>query len=151
MRKLPASAIESTEMENMASIPLSHDALATENARVEERKSGQALSETLRIHLVKHGWALTTIGIVAFVFALGFSQKFLIPVIFSIFIAYTLNPLVCMLERLKLPRIVATSILMCGIVLAIGTHVNSLIAEFDSILVQLPDVTHRVSLELANG
>ncbi|PRC92455.1 putative permease [Solimicrobium silvestre] len=138
-------------MERLASISPPNDASETENTQAEEVHNKNFSPRTLRIHLLKHGWALTTVGIVAFVFALSFSQKFLIPLIFSIFIAYTLNPLVCALERLKLPRIVATSMLIGGIMLATGMHVNLLIAEFDSILVQLPAVTHRLSVELTNG
>ena len=145
MKEFPPSAIAPTEAESLAPISPSNGTIGPENVQAEEVRSDHSPLGTLRIHLLKHGWALTTVGIVAFVFVLSFSQKFLIPVIFSILIAYTLNPLVCALERLKLPRIVATTMLMGGIVLAVGMHVNSLIAEFDSILVQLPDVTHRVS------
>jgi predicted PurR-regulated permease PerM len=151
MKEFPPSAIAPTEAESLAPISPSNGTIGAENVQAEEVRSDHSPLGTLRIHLLKHGWALTTVGIVAFVFVLSFSQKFLIPVIFSILIAYTLNPLVCALERLKLPRIVATTMLMGGIVLAVGMHVNSLIAEFDSILVQLPDVTHRVSAELKNG
>ena len=151
MQKFPTSAIESTEEESVPPNSPSNRMFEAENVQSEEVSDKYFSPGTLRIRLVKHGWALTTIGIVGFVFALSFSQKFLIPVVFSIFIAYTLNPLVCILERLKLPRIMATSILMGAIVLALGMHVNSLIAQFDSILVQLPGVTHRVAAELTNG
>jgi len=88
-------------------------------------------------------------GTAGFLFILSFSQKFLIPLVFSIFIAYTLNPLVCMLQRMKIPRFFATSLLMIGIVSAIGLHISSLVAEFDAILIQLPDVTRKISAEMA--
>ena len=116
-----------------------------------EPGSGHFPGGKVRIHQLKHGWALATVGVVAFVFALSFSQKFLIPLIFAILIAYTLNPLVSMLQRLKLPRIVATSILMGAIVLAAGMQFGPLIGEFESILVQIPGLTHRVSAEFKSG
>jgi predicted PurR-regulated permease PerM len=105
-------------------------------------------SSVSRIHVNSHGWALTSLAVLAFIFALSFAQKFLIPLTFSIFVAYTLNPLICALQRLKIPRLIATSLLMIGIMSAIGMHVNSLIEEFDSILVQLPNVTRKFSAEM---
>lgn len=147
LHQVPSITKEPTIMENMESI-IPTD--GPENTQAEPARRKNSPFGTLHIKLLKHGWALTTVGIVAFVFALSFSQKFLIPLIFSILIAYTLNPLVSILQRLKLPRIVATSILMGGILLAIGMHVGSLIAEFESILVQIPGLTHRVSAELRN-
>ena len=105
----------------------------------------------MRVHLARHGWALTAVGVVAVVLALSLAQKFLIPVLFSIFLAYTLNPLVSLLERLKLPRVAATSILMGGIVLGFALYINPLILEFNSILLQLPDMAHTVSAELVKG
>jgi len=151
MQKVPPPVIEPTEMGSLDSISPSSGTGGAGNMQSEEVRNKHLPPRTLRIHLMKHGWALTTVGIVAFVFALSFSQKFLIPLIFSIFIAYTLNPFISALERLKLPRIVATSFLMGGIVLAIGMHIDSLIAEFDSILVEMPGVTHRISAALTNS
>jgi len=144
MQNVPPIDIGPAELDNL-------DSISPDDAQAEQVRGKHFLPGTLRIHLLKHGWALTTVGVVAFVFALSFAQKFLIPLIFSIFIAYTLNPLVKTLQRLKMPRVVATSILMGGILLAIGMHINSLVEEFDSILVQLPDVTHRISAELTNN
>jgi predicted PurR-regulated permease PerM len=151
MQKIPLVEIGPIEPENLDPISEPDGTTESNDTQTQSVRDKHYLPGTLRIHLLKHGWALTTVGVVAFVFALSFSQKFLIPLIFSIFIAYTLNPLVRTLQRLKLPRIVATSILLGGILLAIGMHVNSLVEEFDSILVQLPDVTHRISAELVSN
>ncbi|MES2070528.1 MAG: AI-2E family transporter [Pseudomonadota bacterium] len=101
-----------------------------------------------RIHVDARGWAITMLAVIAFVFALNFAQKFFIPLTFAIFVTYTLNPLVAALERVRIPRLVGTSMLMIGIVCGIGMHVNSLRAEFDSILEQLPAATRKMSTEL---
>jgi predicted PurR-regulated permease PerM len=101
-----------------------------------------------QLHFGFGGAGMIILGVAGFIFILSFAQKFLIPLIFSIFIAYTLNPLVCMLQRLRIPRLVATSILMIGIISAIGMHINSFIEELDAILVQLPDVTRKISSEM---
>ncbi|MFZ6647374.1 AI-2E family transporter [Undibacterium sp. TJN25] len=102
-----------------------------------------------RVHVDARGWAITLLAIVAFIFALSFARKFFIPLTFSIFIAYTLSPLVAALQRIHIPRLVGTSVLMISILFGIGMHMNSLKDEFDSILVQLPAATRKLSTELA--
>ncbi len=101
-----------------------------------------------RIHVDARGWAITILAVVAFIFALSFAQKFFIPLTFAIFIAYTLSPLVAALQRIRIPRLVATSVLMIGIVGGAGMHVGTLKEEFDSILQQLPAATRKLSSEL---
>ena len=95
------------------------------------------------------GLALGMLAILAFVFALQWAHKFLIPLLFSIFIAYTLNPLVVWLERIKIPRILGTSIVMITILLGTAAATNTLRTEFQSILERLPDATHKLSRALA--
>ena len=62
--------------------------------------------------------ALTIVATIAVVFALQGAEKFLIPLLLGIIIAYTLNPLVVWMERVKIPRVVGTIIVMlaflCG-------------------------------------
>jgi hypothetical protein len=53
------------------------------------------------------GAALGILALVGLIFALAGAQKFLIPLIVGILIAYTLNPLVLGLEWLKCPRVLA--------------------------------------------
>jgi len=85
---------------------------------------------TIPLQLMVHmpvnarGAALAIIASVALIFALEGAQKFLIPVIIGILIAYTLNPLVAGLERLKCPRVVASMIVVIGVsgLLALGSY-----------------------------
>lgn len=116
---------------------------------VSAQKSPTPTGLPLRVHVDARGMALALLATLAFVFALQWAEKFFIPVIFAIFIAYTLNPLVCWLERLKLPRVVAASVVMLtlfGALFAVGSTLRD---EFTSIVEQLPDTTHRLSGALA--
>lgn len=151
MNEMPPAVIPPSEMNEIAGGPASGATIIAEDSGAKVAPRNYPSVRIVRIHLAKHGWALTTVGVVAFVLALSLGQKFLIPVIFSILIAYTLNPLVCLLQRLKLPRVVATSVLMGGIVLGLAMHVNSLIFEFNSILGQLPEMAHMISAEMTKG
>ncbi|MBC7574230.1 MAG: AI-2E family transporter [Herminiimonas sp.] len=102
----------------------------------------------VRIHVDARGTTLAMIATLAFVFSLQWAQKFFIPVVFAIFISYTLTPVVTVLEKFRMPRLVAASmvmlILMCGMFL-VG---NTLRGEFTSIIESLPDTTHRLSRAL---
>src|SRR3546814_389301 len=64
------------------------------------------------------GLCLAILATVAVVFALSAAHKFFIPLIFGVFIAYTLNPVVVWLERIRIPRLLGTSfvivVLVCG-------------------------------------
>ncbi|MFJ2990651.1 AI-2E family transporter [Collimonas sp. NPDC087041] len=100
------------------------------------------------------GLCLTILAIVAFVFALQWAQKFLIPLIFGIFIAYTLNPLVVWLERIRIPRVIGTCIVMATLLLGLGQVGYSLRGEFESIVERLPAAAHQLSraiVKVKNG
>ncbi|MDY7548610.1 AI-2E family transporter [Glaciimonas sp. Gout2] len=102
-----------------------------------------------RLHVDARGAALAIIATVVFIFALQWAQKFLAPVVFGIFIAYTLNPVVVWLQRLKLPRVVATSIVLLAILGGGAVVTDALRGEFQSILEQLPQASHKLSRGLA--
>ena len=116
---------------------------------VSAQKSATPNGLPVRVHVDARGAALALIATLAFVFALQWAEKFFIPVIFAIFITYTLNPLVCWLERLKLPRVVAASLVMLTLFGALFIVGSTLKDEFTSIIEQLPDTTHRLSGALA--
>jgi predicted PurR-regulated permease PerM len=118
------------------------------NPLIMAEKSATASGLPVRVHVDARGTALALIATLAIVFALQWAQKFFIPVIFAIFISYTLTPVVAVLEKFRLPRLVAATmvmlILMCGMFL-VG---NTLRGEFTSIVESLPDTTHRLSRAL---
>jgi len=100
-------------------------------------------ARTLPIHV--RGVALTIIATVVFVFALQWAQKFLIPLMFGVFIAYTLNPVVVWLQHLRIPRLAGTTLVMAVILVGIGATANNLTDEFNSILDGLPATAHKVA------
>ena len=103
----------------------------------------------VRVHVDARGAALAVLATIAFVFALQWAQRFFIPVIFAIFIAYTLTPVVCWLERIRLPRMVAATIVMVTLIFGLFAVGATLRTEFQSIVQQLPDTTQRLSRALS--
>ena len=75
----------------------------------------------LSVHLPvdARGVALGILATVALIFFLDWAQPFLITLLLGIFFAYTLNPLVEALEKIKIPRIVGASVVMFGVLVAI--------------------------------
>ena len=82
-------------------------------------------------------------------FTLQWAQNFFVPLLFGIFIAYTLNPFVAGLKRLKIPRFFATCIVMLTVLCGAATATNTLQDEFQSILNGLPASTHKLSRALS--
>jgi predicted PurR-regulated permease PerM len=97
------------------------------------------------LHVNARGLALGIIATVAFVYALQWSQKFLVPLLFGIFISYTLNPIVVWLEKLKIPRAVGAAIVTI-LILGISAGVLSRVqGEFVSIVEELPQSSQKLS------
>ena len=97
------------------------------------------------LHVHARGLALGIIATVAFVYALQWSQKFLVPLLFGIFIAYTLNPVVLWLEKIKIPRAIGAA-LVTIFILGISAGVLSRVqGEFVSIVEELPQTAQKLS------
>jgi predicted PurR-regulated permease PerM len=94
------------------------------------------------------GLALAILATVAVVFALQWAEKFFIPLLLGIIIAYTLNPLVVWLERIKIPRVVGTSIVMIAFLCAGAFTTMSLRDQVQTILEQLPEAANKISVTL---
>jgi predicted PurR-regulated permease PerM len=103
----------------------------------------------IRVHVDARGLSLALLATIAIIFALQWAQKFFIPVVFAVFISYTLNPVVVWLQRARLPRTAATGIVMFSLACGVFAVGNTLRYEFESIVDQLPNTTHRLSRALA--
>lgn len=93
--------------------------------------------------------ALFIIAAVAVVFALKWAQSFFVSLLLGILFAYTLNRLVVWLERIRIPRVAGTSIVMMGVVCVIALGTNSLGGQIQTILDQLPEAVSKLSVGIA--
>ncbi|OIQ92489.1 AI-2 transport protein TqsA [mine drainage metagenome] len=118
---------------------------ATPDANPERQAMPLGTYAHLPLHVNARGLALGIIATVSFVFALQWAQSFLIPLVFSIFIAYTLNPLVVWLERLRVARVIGATLVGLTIIGAASAVVPTLQGEFRSIFEELPAATHKLS------
>jgi predicted PurR-regulated permease PerM len=107
-----------------------------------------AATPTLRIPVNVRSLALTIIGAIAILAALEAAQTFFVSLLLGILLAYTLNPMVAWLERLKLPRSAATIVVMLGVASALAVGVYALRGQAQAIVVQLPEAARTFSTAL---
>jgi len=93
--------------------------------------------------------ALTVLAVIASVAALYVAQALFVSLLLGILLAYTLNPLVAYLERIKVPRAVGTILVLAGVLAALGTGAYSLRGQVQTIIEQLPEATRTFSTALA--
>ena len=88
------------------------------------------------------------VAVVASIFALYWAQRFFIPLFLGIILAYTLNPLVTWMERIKIPRLVGTTIVMMTLLFGLALGTLSLRGQVERILDQVPDAAGKLSVVL---
>ncbi len=103
------------------------------------------------LHVNARGTAIGIIATVAFVWAVQWAEKFLVPLLLGIFIAYTLSPVVAWLERRKLPRAVGATLVTVAILGALAGVGFKVQGEFVNIVDELPAITHKLSKVLSAG
>ena len=102
------------------------------------------------LHVNARGLSLGILACIAFVFALQWAQKFFVPLLLGILIAYTLNPVVRWLERWHIRRMVGATLVTAVIVGALAGTLYRLQGEFFNIIDELPTLTHKVTRILTN-
>jgi predicted PurR-regulated permease PerM len=105
---------------------------------------------TVHVPVDARGLALGILAAVALVFALDWMQKFFVPLLLGIFLAYTLNPLVVWSERIRIPRVLGASMVMMTVVCALVLGTYSLRGEMQTILTQVPEAANKLSAGFAS-
>ncbi|MBC7453254.1 MAG: AI-2E family transporter [Massilia sp.] len=122
---------------------IDHASLDDATSAVEAAPLGHSVK--LPLHVNARGVALRIIATVAFVWALQWSQKFLVPLLLGVFIAYTLSPLVHWLERCRIQRAVGATLVTGAIVLVLAGVMYRVQDEFANIIDELPALTHKLT------
>ena len=129
------------------------------NALLDPRASGAAarpaddtppLPDTVSLPESRRGIALTVLAVLGVVYVLDWAQGFVISMLLGILFAYTLNPLVVWLERIRIPRVLGTIVVMAGVTCALGLGTYSLRGQTTTILDQVPIAVARLSAELTS-
>jgi predicted PurR-regulated permease PerM len=108
----------------------------------------EATQFSIRMPVDARGLALGILSTIAVVFALQWAQSFVISLLLGILFAYTLNPLVVWLERIRIPRFAGTTIVTVAVVCALVLGSYSLRGQMQTILEQLPEAASKLSAGL---
>jgi predicted PurR-regulated permease PerM len=95
------------------------------------------------LHVNARGMALGIIATVALLWALQWAEKFLVPLLLGVFIAYMLSPVVAWLERWHVKRTIGATLVTVAIFAALGGVTYRLQGEIVSIIDELPALTHK--------
>ena len=107
-----------------------------------------AIPLTVHLPVDARGVALAIMATVALIFALNWAQPFLITLLLGVLFAYTLNPLVVWLERIRIPRVVGTSLVMLAVICALVFGTYALRGQVQRIIAQLPEAASKLSTGL---
>ncbi|MGX9218637.1 AI-2E family transporter [Massilia varians] len=105
----------------------------------------------LPTHVNARGLSLGILATIASLFALQWAQKFFVPLLLGIFIAYTLNPVVRWLERWHVKRVIGATLVTAVIMGALGGTLYRLQDEFFNIIDELPTLTTKVTRILTDS
>lgn len=99
----------------------------------------------ISIHVSLRSPKLTIVAIVLVVAALALAQTFVVSLLLGILAAYTLNPLVIQLEKLRIPRVAGTAVVMVSVLGALALGVHGLRGQPQAIIEQLPEAAKTFS------
>jgi predicted PurR-regulated permease PerM len=102
-------------------------------------------------HVNVRSIALTIIASAATMFVLQWASEVFIPVVLSVLISYALEPIVMGLTRLRLPRVVASGLVVASLAGAFGYTAYALSDDAAAIIASLPDAATKLRQSLGHG
>ena len=107
-----------------------------------------AAQSSVRLPADARGVALGILATIAVIFSLEWAQSLVISLLLGVIFAYTLNPLVAMLERIHIQRAVGTCVVMVAVVGTLVFGAYSLRGQLQTIIAQLPESVGKLSAGL---
>ena len=94
--------------------------------------------------------SLTVLAVLALILVLQYAQAMVIPIVLGILISYALEPVVKVLERWHVPRVIGAALVLLAVVGASGWLLYGLRQEATAIVQQLPEAAHRLREKFEN-
>ncbi|WP_042878969.1 AI-2E family transporter [Cupriavidus necator] len=102
-------------------------------------------SDAVSAALHRASTALVVLACLFSLYALHIARDFLVPVMIAIVMAYLLDPLVCALQRLGLPRALAGTVVVLALLCALLSGAYLLQGQVESIVNSLPEAASKIS------
>jgi len=94
------------------------------------------------------GYALTTLMVLAIVFALQWARPLLVPILLGMLISYALEPMVQGLVRWRMPHAAAASLVFVGMLAAIGLLSYAVSFQLAAVADRLPSAAQELRVAL---
>jgi predicted PurR-regulated permease PerM len=114
------------------------DAVRQVTARSDPRHSIMDTNITVR------NVGLTVIAVAVTMYLLHWAQEAFIPIVLSVLISYALEPIVFMLTRIRIHRVIASGLVVMLTAGALGYGIYSLSDDAAAIVAQLPEAAQRL-------
>lgn len=124
-------------------VPLPVDAGAESEASAGPNEAPAGDAATISLH--RASMALMVMATLFSLYAMHIARDFLVPVVVAIVLAYLLDPLVCALQRLGLPRAVASTAVLLALLGALLSCAYLLEGQVESIINSLPAMASKLS------
>ena len=95
-------------------------------------------------HLNVRSLALTVIALAVGMYVLQWAQEVFIPIVLSVLVSYALEPVVLGLMRLRLPRILASGVVVALLTGTLGYTAYALSDDAAAIVAQLPEAATKL-------
>ena len=112
------------------------------------RRSASDETQTAPINLSVRSVALTLLATAAVMWVLNWAREVFIPIVVSILISYALEPVVLWLMRARLPRVLASAIVMALLSGTGGYGAYVLSDDAADIVAQLPEAAQKLRLTM---
>ncbi len=87
--------------------------------------------------------SLALLTMLAVIYTLHWARAIFIPVLLGVVISYTLGPLVSLMRKWRIPRVIGAAVLLLAIVVGTGSLVYSLGDDVIKLIETLPEAAHK--------
>jgi predicted PurR-regulated permease PerM len=108
-----------------------------------EARHGEASTSTTPVDVSGRNIALVIVAGAAAMYVLWWAQEVFIPIVLSVLISYALEPPVLWLMRIRLPRIVASAVIVTLLTGVVGYGLYALYGEGAAIVATLPEAAQK--------
>ena len=113
-----------------------------------DRPAAAGQTSSLRMAIDVRSTSLTILAITAAVGHLWWAQEVFVPILLAILISYALEPLVVLLERCRIPRILGVLLVLVGVLVGAGYGVYALGDPAATFIDQMPAQAQKLRMEL---
>jgi predicted PurR-regulated permease PerM len=106
---------------------------------------------TVPVDLSVRSVALTLLAGTAVMWLLSWAREIFIPIVVSVLISYALEPIVVSLMRIRLPRMLASAVVMTLLSGALGYGAYVLSDDAAAIVAQLPEAAQKLRVSIRGG